>query len=183
MSDTKICCKCKEEKPLSEYYFRKDGPNGPMKHRYNCKVCHSAEEKKRREQPEIKERARVRAQKWYAENKEYAREKQKEYQRKHPEVARRANVKYRANNQLVIDWLIEKYGNNPCEECGHWFPWCAMDFDHRPDEGKEFGLGTVGHSKATPERLAKVEKEIAKCDLVCSNCHRIRTHITRKKDV
>jgi hypothetical protein len=26
---------------------------------------------------------------------------------------------------------------------------------------------------------AAIKKEIAKCDVVCSNCHRVRTHIRR----
>ena len=75
----------------------------------------------------------------------------------------------------VQGWLINKYGGVPCMDCGGVFDFVAMDFDHRPEETKEFGIGTLGQYVATPERLAKVEKEIAKCDLVCSNCHRVRT--------
>jgi hypothetical protein len=164
-----------EEKPLSEYYLRRDGPNGPMKHRYNCKVCHSAEEKKRRDQPEFKERARVRALRWYAENKEYARAKEKEYHRKNPEVRLRAQAKYKAKKCQVRDWLIKTYDGIPCMDCDGVFAWCSMDFDHRPGEVKEFGIGWISNLKATPERVAQTEKEIAKCDLVCSNCHRVRT--------
>jgi predicted HNH restriction endonuclease len=164
-----------EEKPLSEYYLRKDGPNGPMKHRYNCKVCHSAEERERREQPEIKERARVRAKQWYAENREHARARQKKYAREHPEVGQRAHAKYEAKKTKVRDWLIKTYGGVPCMDCDGVFAWCAMDFDHRPGEVKEFGIGWISNLKASPETLARAQKEIAICDLVCSNCHRVRT--------
>jgi hypothetical protein len=44
-----------------------------------------------------------------------------------------------------------------------------MDFDHRPDEVK---LGSVGSFRK--DRVALLS-EAAKCDVVCSNCHRIRT--------
>ena len=172
---SKICSTCMEEKSLSEYYLRADGPNGEMKQRYNCKVCHSAEEKKRRELPEIKERARERAQIWYAKNREYALARGKEYQSTHPEVGRRSHAKYDAKKHRVRDWLIKTYGGVPCMDCEGVFAWCAMDFDHRPGEGKEFGIGAISALKATPERIAKVEKEISKCDLVCASCHRVRT--------
>ena len=89
----------------------------------------------------------------------------------------RANLK--ATGQRIIDWVRLKYTGIPCMDCGGVFPWCAMDFDHRPEETKEFAVSTKGWLKATPERLAQVEKEIAKCDVVCSNCHRIRTHLER----
>jgi hypothetical protein len=173
VSDTKVCTDCKEEKPLSEYYLR--GDQGKMKPRWICKVCHSADSKRRRDEPESKEKARKRAQIWYAENREYARAKNKEYQLKHPEVGQRSRAKYNAKKQRVRDWLIKTYDGVPCMDCDGVFEWCSMDFDHRPDEGKEFGIGVMSCRKATPERLAEVQKEIAKCDLVCSNCHRVRT--------
>jgi hypothetical protein len=46
-----------------------------------------------------------------------------------------------------------------------------MDFDHISGEKKN-NVGTMvahGHSRQA------VMDEIAKCDLVCANCHRIRT--------
>jgi hypothetical protein len=44
-----------------------------------------------------------------------------------------------------------------------------MDFDHRPGEIKvrEISMFTAG--------FAALKREIAKCDLVCANCHRLRT--------
>jgi len=45
-----------------------------------------------------------------------------------------------------------------------------MDFDHREGENKMFSIGSENH-KSWPVVLA----EIAKCDLVCANCHRLRT--------
>ncbi len=48
-----------------------------------------------------------------------------------------------------------------------------MDFDHVRGE-KKFNLGSVLALNVSAEIL---DEEIAKCDIVCANCHRIRTHL------
>lgn len=84
-------------------------------------------------------------------------------------------------DNIILNWLITKYEGVSCVDCNKTFPFCVMDFDHKPDEIKEFNISTKGQYKITPENIALVEKEISKCQLICSNCHRIRTWITRKK--
>lgn len=124
--------------------------------------------------------------KHYAENKETFRSRDHNYYEENKEEIRAKSKTYRANIKAiqgrVIDWVTNNYGDTPCIDCGGVFPWCVMDFDHRPGEVKEFGIGRVGHYRTTPTTIARLEKEIAKCDLVCANCHRIRTWITRKQD-
>ena len=58
----------------------------------------------------------------------------------------------------------------PCVDCGGRFPPEAMDFDHLPGETKAFEL-----SRAHRHPWDKVLAEAAKCELVCANCHRVRT--------
>lgn len=59
----------------------------------------------------------------------------------------------------------------PCSDCEVSYPYFVMDWDHRPGEEKLFTVGEwVGRK---PQYLILAEME--KCDLVCSNCHRIRT--------
>jgi hypothetical protein len=50
-----------------------------------------------------------------------------------------------------------------------------MDFDHLPGTGKRRSIAHLLHYKS----LDEVKAEIAKCELVCANCHRIRTFVTR----
>lgn len=64
---------------------------------------------------------------------------------------------------------IDEVKNQPCEDCGGSFPPCAMDFDHVRGE-KRFQIG--GNTFKNWDQLLG---EIAKCDVVCANCHRIRT--------
>lgn len=59
----------------------------------------------------------------------------------------------------------------PCMDCGiKYNPW-QMQFDHREGEVK---IEKV--SRMTSRSFEKVLEEIAKCDLVCSNCHADRTY-------
>ncbi len=65
--------------------------------------------------------------------------------------------------------------NTPCTDCTETFPYYVMEWDHIPERGqKRFNISKVaGHGMNT----ARAQAEIAKCDLVCRNCHGLRTHI------
>jgi hypothetical protein len=61
--------------------------------------------------------------------------------------------------------------SKPCVDCGvQYSPW-VMQFDHRNPATKSMGVGRMV-CMAKQRLLA----EIAKCDLVCANCHAERTH-------
>lgn len=62
----------------------------------------------------------------------------------------------------------------PCADCGGIFPPYVMDFDHLDAAVKKFNVGI--NKRYSWERTLR---EIAKCELVCANCHRIRTHERR----
>src|SRR5437899_1881059 len=64
----------------------------------------------------------------------------------------------------------------PCTDCGIRFPPECMDFDHVRGK-KLFNVAlTVGRSMSDTRFYA----EIAKCEVVCANCHRTRTEHRRK---
>ena len=61
----------------------------------------------------------------------------------------------------------------PCQDCGETFsPW-VMDFDHRDPRAKSFSLAA---GKVLLKARAELLEEIAKCDIVCANCHAVRTY-------
>lgn len=70
--------------------------------------------------------------------------------------------------------LITQLKDNPCTDCGVRYPPYVMDFDHRDPSQKKFGLSIGGNNYSRSEKA--ILAEVAKCDLVCSNCHRERTH-------
>jgi hypothetical protein len=63
--------------------------------------------------------------------------------------------------------LVAAYGSR-CVDCGYSTCPEALQFHHRDPSTKDFGLGNFSGS------LARYTAEAAKCDLVCTNCHRIR---------
>ena len=69
-------------------------------------------------------------------------------------------------------WIVEYKESNPCTDCGVYYPACVMDFDHLRDKKRNVSQMATQTDKAILE-------EIEKCELVCSNCHRIRTHARR----
>jgi len=57
----------------------------------------------------------------------------------------------------------------PCADCGNAYPYWVMDFDHvRGDKSFNIAGGVL-------TGRARLESEVAKCDVVCANCHRRRT--------
>lgn len=79
-------------------------------------------------------------------------------------------------NQEVVESIrkfIQEQKDKPCQDCGIKYPYYVMDFDHRPGMKKIFNLAQMARIKPS---LDVVIKEVEKCDVVCSNCHRIRTY-------
>jgi 5-methylcytosine-specific restriction endonuclease McrA len=58
-----------------------------------------------------------------------------------------------------------------CRGCGFDAPVDALEFHHLDPTAKEFGISVDG----VPRSWARVEAELAKCVLLCANCHR-ETH-------
>ena len=74
--------------------------------------------------------------------------------------------------------LLDRVKNVPCMDCHRRFPPYVMDFDHLGDKKSEVALMAM-QEYSTKTVLA----EIAKCDIVCANCHRIRTYGPRLRAV
>lgn len=66
--------------------------------------------------------------------------------------------------------LIRRLKSVPCAGCGLGYPYFVMAFDH-VEGPKLFNVGQRANS--TVERLLE---EIAKCEVVCANCHADRTY-------
>lgn len=103
-------------------------------------------------------------------------ELQKEYQRnwfiKNQEKHKVSTLKGRAKMREANRAYVATVKSKPCMDCGVSYPYYVMDFDHRPGTNKISKVAVL----ADQQSLDKVKEEIAKCDLVCSNCHRERTH-------
>lgn len=92
--------------------------------------------------------------------------------------AHKANVKKRnefiiKENQAKIMKILLK---SKCIDCGLQDP-LVLEFDHRNRNDKSNNISTLAGSAYS---WSKIEKEIAKCDVRCANCHRRKTHIENK---
>ncbi|QQG40642.1 MAG: hypothetical protein HYV37_03725 [Candidatus Levyibacteriota bacterium] len=64
-------------------------------------------------------------------------------------------------------------------DCSNLFPPYVMDFDHRDGETKIRSISWMAVNDTS--NIEKIKKEIIKCDLVCANCHRVRTYARIQK--
>jgi hypothetical protein len=70
------------------------------------------------------------------------------------------------NKQLIYDYLSK----HPCVDCGCTDIRC-LEFDHVRGN-KSAGIAQMLHDAIS---WATIEAEIAKCEVRCANCHRIKT--------
>lgn len=102
--------------------------------------------------------------KWLHKNPGYMLEKQRAWRVNNPGYL---GPKRQAN----VDRINAMKEVAACADCGNSFPTCCMDFDHvGADKYEE--VGTLVSRSAAWDIIAA---EIAKCEIVCANCHRIRT--------
>ncbi|MGQ0670734.1 MAG: hypothetical protein ACT4PO_13860 [Actinomycetota bacterium] len=69
--------------------------------------------------------------------------------------------------------ILREAKNRPCSDCGVRYPHYVMDFDHRERSEKCFNIGRDALAGRCSEEALR--REIEKCDVVCANCHRMRT--------
>ena len=94
-------------------------------------------------------------------------ERNKRWYREHPEARLRmdhhARSRRRRAHAMVLAYLLQ----HPCVDCGEADP-VVLEFDHLRDKTKNV-------SALLNSTLAKIRREIEKCEVVCANCHRRRT--------
>ena len=60
----------------------------------------------------------------------------------------------------------------PCADCGRSFHPAAMQWDHLPGSSKRLDVSDLSRRNSRAAVLAEIEK----CQLVCANCHAVRTY-------
>mgnify|MGYP001569968962 FL=1 len=82
----------------------------------------------------------------------------------------RLQAQARKRVQEITD-MINELKSAPCTDCNQKFPPVCMDFDRRDPPTKISEISTLRRTAS----VKIITNEILKCDLVCSNCHRLRT--------
>jgi hypothetical protein len=111
-TDTKMCTKCRETKPVGDFYKRSNRPSGLYPW---CKRCF---------------------------------------------------IKHTTNRQRQYKVKAVAYLGGKCMICGVEAHPCVYDFHHLRDKDKEV-------SKFRWDSWKRIQAELDKCQMVCSNCHRV----------
>jgi hypothetical protein len=86
------------------------------------------------------------------------------------------NAQIKVNNKLTRSkrhiQMLEFLNGKSCKDC-NTADTRVLEFDHLPEHEKTSDIGRMLCSGWSWKRILK---EIAKCDIVCANCHRIRTY-------
>jgi len=95
--------------------------------------------------------------------------KRREYRRKWyalHKISERAHVSRRKKE--IKKWFQKYKESLHCASCGEKHPG-VLDFHHKNQKEKEFGINTRVHSGYS---ITKLKKEMDKCEVLCANCHR-----------
>jgi hypothetical protein len=88
----------------------------------------------------------------------------------------------RTNNQKAKEWLISlKTKCSKCNENRHW----VLDFHHIDPNTKNFNISeySISGTASLETKKIKIEQEVNKCILLCSNCHRDFHYLEKQKGI
>lgn len=98
-------------------------------------------------------------------------EKQRAAQRAYYEPNREQVRKVsRDRRALVVRYIQEYKQSRGCMDCKIMYPYWILEFDHLRDKVANVVDMVKTHS------FDDVKREIEKCEVVCGNCHKDRTH-------
>lgn len=80
---------------------------------------------------------------------------------------RKAKVK-----RIIRNYKLKK----GCNYCGYRKNWRALDMDHIDPLEKKYNFSTQAHRFVSFDEL---HEEMKKCQVLCANCHRIKTHVNQ----
>ena len=90
----------------------------------------------------------------------------------HARTRERRRALKKALQRSYAAWYRQLKENRPCADCGGRFHHAAMAWDHLPGSVKVMEVSRLMEKTHSKRRVLA---EIAKCELVCANCHAVRT--------
>lgn len=87
----------------------------------------------------------------------------------------RANYENKKNREKK-SYMVNKMGG-VCADCNKSYPDCVYDFHHLNPSEKDFKLSAVRSMD-----FDLIDRELSKCIMLCSNCHRVRHWLPREEE-
>lgn len=109
---------------------------------------------------------------------------------KDPEAAKAAKARHYQKNKALYQgkaqeqrrvreqYVFDLKSVTPCVDCNVVYHPCQMQYDHISDDKVASVSDLIRYST-----LGAVKLEISKCELVCSNCHSMRTWLRKSKHI
>lgn len=148
-----------------------------MKRRASFKSYYKANKHKilaHRKLPGVRERYRQYRRNHWLKNKDISRKQSREWYKSNTTRACQYAVGYKAKVYAATGKLIRAAKRAPCTDCHKRYPQYIMEFDHCRGNKS----GDIGRFRTS---MSAFVRELSKCDVVCANCHRKRTHKRRRK--
>ena len=162
----KLCRRCRVEKDVDQFHRMANAKDGRYPYCMPCRSEISSERHQKTREADLD-----RMEKWRNANKHRSQQHSLSQRIRLGADGKAKNDARFLEVRLAITAEIKE--NNPCAECGVFYPHYMMEFDHVRG-GKKFNIGNShGHS------LEELLDEIDKCEVVCANCHRMRTYLRR----
>lgn len=76
----------------------------------------------------------------------------------------------------VWEFIKSHKEGKPCAQCNLEWPHYVLEFDHVTPKNKKYTVGEMVNSHWRKHQWHIISAEIAKCEVVCRNCHVVRTH-------
>ena len=105
--------------------------------------------------------------------REYQREYMRKWYRKNRALHLQRTTRVNRRAREAAKSYVDQAKNRPCADCGGKFPPFVMDFDHVRGEK----VADMSRFRSGRLAQARLDAELAKCEVVCANCHRRRTQM------
>jgi NADH:ubiquinone oxidoreductase subunit F (NADH-binding) len=100
----------------------------------------------------------------------------KDYDREyHARNRARRQEQVKERRRRLHEWNNRIKSSTPCADCGRTFHPVAMTWDHLPGTDKVTEVSNLVRAGKT----IQARKEIEKCEVVCANCHAVRSYERR----
>lgn len=165
VSSTKRCGACGEDLPLDAFWKNKAKPDGLQ---VQCKDCLRLRQEKYRATPAGQ------AQRKKQNATDSAREARRQYAAtaRGQVAAEKARKKHTAEVRRQARQIVRDLKESTtCADCGRSFHFAAMDLDHVQGQKK----ANIADMVMKTYSLDTLRAELAKCEVVCACCHRVRT--------
>lgn len=148
---TKICKTCTIEKPREDFPLYKSGPKAGQLASASCKACKNKKQAADNGSIDYTPRG---------------------YYRQSDEMRKNAKSRYRKRKRIRIrEYVRSVLSGASCTDCQET-DIVVLQFDHRDPAVKSFDISVAMNGSIS---LDRIKAEIAKCDVVCANCHIRRT--------